>query len=97
MASNSVSKNRIPARVQHIAAHEIAQLWLARAIIRISADAIGDEIKHGGLSVKEALQTAADVIKASIQELEPIAKPNTVKACLQFALAQAACAEVAHG
>lgn len=98
MASNTVAKNRpTPARIRDIAAHEIAQLCMAHSIIRISADAIGSEIEHGGVSVKEALQCAADIIKASIHELEPICKPTAVKACLRFALARAARAEVAHG
>jgi hypothetical protein len=45
-------------------------------------------------SLSKKLQAATDVIKKSIDALEPICQPNAVKIYLQLALARA---EVAHG
>jgi hypothetical protein len=69
----------VPDKVARIAANEQSRLWQAHGIIELVVHAIGDEVDNGGPAIKQALRGAADIIFASINELESIRTPEGVQ------------------
>jgi hypothetical protein len=64
--------------VANLAAAEMCRLWQAHGIIELAVHSIGNEVDNGRPPIKQALQGAADIVKASINELERICTPGDV-------------------